>query len=93
VERETRTAWANDGGERKEPTVTEAMDVFSAGCVIAEVFLEGASLFSLSQLFKYREGEYSVEAQLSAIGDEGIRVSADQCQSSMKAYMSMSSVI
>ncbi|OAX43719.1 ARM repeat-containing protein [Rhizopogon vinicolor AM-OR11-026] len=73
VEREMRKAWTHEEGERKEPAVTEAMDVFSAGCVIAEVFLEGASLFSLSQLFKYREGEYSVEAQLSAIGDEGIR--------------------
>ncbi|KAG1737490.1 uncharacterized protein EDB91DRAFT_1140136 [Suillus paluster] len=73
AEKETRKAWANEEGERKEPMVTEAMDVFSVGCVIAEVFLEGASLFSLSQLFKYREGEYSVEAQLLAIGDEGIR--------------------
>ncbi|KAG2366341.1 hypothetical protein BDR07DRAFT_1606901 [Suillus spraguei] len=73
VEKETRKAWANEEGETKEPMVTEAMDVFSLGCVIAEVFLEGASLFSLSQLFKYREGEYSVEAQLLAIGDEGIR--------------------
>jgi len=75
AERETRKAWTDEESERKEPAVTEAMDVFSAGCVIAEVFLEGASLFSLSQLFKYREGEYSVEAQLLAIGDEGIRVS------------------
>lgn len=73
VEKETRKAWANEEGETKEPAVTEAMDVFSLGCVIAEVFLEGASLFSLSQLFKYREGEYSVEAQLLAICDEGVR--------------------
>lgn len=51
------------------------MDVFSAGCVIAEVFLEGAPLFTLSQLFKYREGEYSVDTQLAAIDDQGIRVS------------------
>ena len=55
--------------------VTEAMDVFSAGCVIAEMFLEGAPLFTLSQLFKYREGEYSVDPQLAAIDDHGIRVS------------------
>jgi len=84
AERELRRAWTNEEGERKEPAVTEAMDVFSAGCVIAEVFLEGASLFSLSQLFKYREGEYSVETQLSAIGDEGIRVSADRLLVSLK---------
>ena len=57
------------------PPVTEAMDVFSAGCVMAEMFLEGAPLFSLSQLFKYREGEYSVDTQLAAIDDHRIRVS------------------
>ncbi|KIJ16339.1 hypothetical protein PAXINDRAFT_132235 [Paxillus involutus ATCC 200175] len=62
----------DEESERKE-RVTEAMDVFSAGCVIAEMFLEGAPLFTLSQLFKYREGEYSVEAQLGAIEEEGIR--------------------
>jgi phosphoinositide-3-kinase regulatory subunit 4 len=55
--------------------VTEPMDVFSAGCLIAEMFLDGAPLFSLSQLFKYRAGEYSVDAQLAAVDDQGIRVS------------------
>ncbi|KAI0701928.1 hypothetical protein BC835DRAFT_1321753 [Cytidiella melzeri] len=58
---------------KREAKVTEAMDCFSAGCVIAELFLEGAPLFSLSQLFKYREGELNVDAQLGAIDDNGIR--------------------
>ncbi|KAH7910911.1 hypothetical protein BJ138DRAFT_1126480 [Hygrophoropsis aurantiaca] len=62
-----------DGSVRRDGKVTEAMDCFSAGCVIAEMFLEGASLFTLSQLFKYREGEYSVDGHLSAIEDEGVR--------------------
>ncbi|KAL4072222.1 hypothetical protein J3A83DRAFT_4372222 [Scleroderma citrinum] len=62
----------SSGGATEEP-VTEAMDIFSAGCVIAEMFLEGAPLFTLSQLFKYREEEYSVDGQLAAIEDEGIR--------------------
>ncbi|KAL4253381.1 Serine/threonine-protein kinase Vps15-like protein [Abortiporus biennis] len=62
-----------DGDGKKEGKVTEAMDCFSAGCVLAELFLEGAPLFTLSQLFKYREGELNVDAQLSAIDDEGIR--------------------
>ncbi|KAF9224775.1 ARM repeat-containing protein [Gyrodon lividus] len=62
---------ADEEPEMKEH-VTEAMDVFSAGCVIAEMFLEGAPLFTLSQLFKYREGEYSVDGQLASIEDEGI---------------------
>ncbi|KZT63489.1 WD40 repeat-like protein [Daedalea quercina L-15889] len=62
-----------DGEGRRDGRVTEAMDCFSAGCVIAELFLEGSPLFTLSQLFKYREGELSVEAQLSAIDDEPVK--------------------
>jgi phosphoinositide-3-kinase, regulatory subunit 4 len=54
--------------------VTEAMDVFSAGCVIAELFREGAPLFTLSQLFKYREGELNPDGLLTAIEDIGVRV-------------------
>ena len=60
---------------KRDGRVTEAMDCFSAGCVIAELFLEGAPLFTLSQLFKYREGEYKVDAHLAAIEDEGVQVS------------------
>ena len=49
------------------------MDIFSAGCVIAELFLEGP-VFTLSQLFKYRRGEYSLEhTQLNKIEDEDVR--------------------
>ncbi|TFY74461.1 hypothetical protein EWM64_g9551, partial [Hericium alpestre] len=62
-----------DGSGRKESTVTEAMDVFSAGCVIAELFREGAPLFTLSQLFKYREGELNVDGLLSTIDDVGVK--------------------
>lgn len=51
------------------------MDVFSAGCVIAELFLEGAPLFKLSQLFQYREAEFNVDQSLVPIEDEGVRVS------------------
>ncbi|KAG6380174.1 hypothetical protein JVT61DRAFT_8263 [Boletus reticuloceps] len=46
--------------------VTQPMDVFSAGCVIAEMFLE------------YREGEYTVDAHLAAIDDQGIRTMIQQ---------------
>ena len=45
------------------------------GVIITELFLEGAVLFTLSQLFKYREGEYKVVSYLAAIGDEGVQVS------------------
>ncbi|KAI4142317.1 MAG: hypothetical protein LQ340_007382, partial [Diploschistes diacapsis] len=53
--------------------VTWAMDVFSVGCVIAELFVE-SPIFSLSQLFKYRMGEYDPEAgHLIKIEDKDVR--------------------
>ncbi|KAF1846776.1 ARM repeat-containing protein [Cucurbitaria berberidis CBS 394.84] len=56
-----------------EGVVNWAMDIFSVGCVIAELFLE-APIFSLSQLFKYRQGEYNPEhSHLNKIQDANIR--------------------
>lgn len=53
--------------------VNWAMDIFSAGCVIAELFLE-SPIFTLSQMYKYRKGEYSPEhSQLAKIEDPEIR--------------------
>lgn len=54
--------------------VTEAMDVFALGCVFAELWMEGTPPFTLSQLFKYREGLYSPESYLAEIDDVEIRV-------------------
>ena len=62
-------------GEEADPDaqVTWAMDVFSAGCVIAELFLE-TPIFSLSQLFLYRKGEYDpMISHLSTIPDKDLR--------------------
>ncbi|KIY49828.1 hypothetical protein FISHEDRAFT_40447 [Fistulina hepatica ATCC 64428] len=70
--KKTRLALEDNEGHR-DGKITEAMDCFSAGCVIAELFLEGAPLFTLSQLFKYREGEYDVDAHLKSIDDAEIR--------------------
>ncbi|KAF8958945.1 hypothetical protein BDZ97DRAFT_1839964 [Flammula alnicola] len=70
--KKSKIAMENMEGKR-DGKVTEAMDCFSAGCVIAELFLEGAPLFTLSQLFKYREGEYKVDGHLAAIEDEGVQ--------------------
>ncbi|MCJ1311836.1 Serine/threonine-protein kinase [Agyrium rufum] len=53
--------------------ITWAMDVFSVGCVIAELFLE-APFLSLSQLFKYRKGDWDPQmSHLSKIDDLDIR--------------------
>ncbi|AEO66662.1 766a79ce-f745-4c85-827a-1ba35b10f13f [Thermothielavioides terrestris] len=64
-------------GEEPDPNakVTWAMDIFSAGCVIAELFLE-TRLFSLSQLFSYRKGKGDYDpfiTYLSKIPDKDLR--------------------
>ncbi|KAI1823879.1 hypothetical protein F4861DRAFT_508603 [Xylaria intraflava] len=62
-----------DPQELEGHNLTWSMDIFSAGCVIAEVFLE-TPIFSLSQMFKYRRGEYEpVISHLSRIPDQGLR--------------------
>ncbi|KAG6478579.1 serine/threonine-protein kinase VPS15-like [Zingiber officinale] len=50
-----------------------SMDIFSMGCVIAELFLEGQPLFELSQLLAYRRGQYDPSQCLEKIQDEGVR--------------------
>ena len=35
-----------------------AADVFSLGCALGELFLDGSALFDLSQLLAYRRGEH-----------------------------------
>ncbi|KAI8157694.1 putative serine/threonine-protein kinase VPS15 [Colletotrichum sp. SAR 10_70] len=62
-----------DEVDSKDAKLTWAMDVFSAGCVIAEMFLE-SPIFTLSQLYKYRKGEYDpVISQISRIPDKDLR--------------------
>uniref|UniRef100_A0A0D9VUQ3 non-specific serine/threonine protein kinase n=1 Tax=Leersia perrieri TaxID=77586 RepID=A0A0D9VUQ3_9ORYZ len=50
-----------------------SMDIFSLGCVLAELFLEGQPLFELSQLLAYRCGQYDPIHTLEKIQDTGIR--------------------
>ncbi|CCH44110.1 phosphoinositide-3-kinase, regulatory subunit [Wickerhamomyces ciferrii] len=51
--------------------ITKEMDVFSLGCAIAEIYLEGVPIFTLSQLYKYKRGEF--EPDLNVIDDPHIR--------------------
>lgn len=60
-------------GQKSQGKVTEAMDVFSLGCVIAELWRDGAPIFTLTQLFKYRAGQFDIEGPLAEIADEGVR--------------------
>ncbi|XP_071952939.1 phosphoinositide 3-kinase regulatory subunit 4-like [Antedon mediterranea] len=57
----------------KKGELTAAMDIFSTGCVIAELFTEGHAPFDLSQLLAYRSGQYSPDAILDRIEDVHIK--------------------
>ncbi|KAJ3412367.1 Serine/threonine-protein kinase [Chytridiales sp. JEL 0842] len=53
--------------------LTPAMDIFALGCTLAELFLEGHPIFTLSQLLRYRIGEYDPSADLEKIEDIHIK--------------------
>lgn len=57
------------------PALTEEMDVFSAGCVLAEMWTDGRTVFNLSELFAYRDGALGLEGILENIEDQHVRVS------------------
>lgn len=48
------------------------MDIFSVGCVIAEIFLDGKPLFDLARHQLYRKGLYNPVEMLRLIGDDEI---------------------
>ncbi|WFD23392.1 non-specific serine/threonine protein kinase [Malassezia equina] len=58
---------------RPNGRITEAMDVFSLGCVLAELWRDGTPLFTLSQLFRYRKGELDLSTMIEEIQHVGIR--------------------
>eukprot|EP01105_Mastigella_eilhardi_P019529 TRINITY_DN459_c0_g1_i1.p1 TRINITY_DN459_c0_g1~~TRINITY_DN459_c0_g1_i1.p1 ORF type:complete len:719 (-),score=185.59 TRINITY_DN459_c0_g1_i1:99-2255(-) len=61
-------------GQTPEKTGLEpTMDIFSLGCVIAELFLEGIRLFDLSQLLAYREGHYDPAPVIDRIPNKHIQ--------------------
>lgn len=64
---------ANGGGARgrKEAPLMESMDIFSAGCVIAELFIGGKPLFDLPSLLRYRTGDTTqLRNVLKKVGDQ-----------------------
>ncbi|XP_006004262.1 phosphoinositide 3-kinase regulatory subunit 4 isoform X2 [Latimeria chalumnae] len=62
-----------NNNQRTRGELKYAMDIFSAGCVIAELFTEGVPLFDLSQLLAYRKGHFSPEQVLKKIEDINVR--------------------
>jgi len=60
--------YSRDGGG-KEGQLDPSMDIFSLGCVLAEIFFDGEALFTYSQLMSYRRGDFDpgqVLAQVKA---------------------------
>ncbi|XP_054259125.1 phosphoinositide 3-kinase regulatory subunit 4 isoform X2 [Macrosteles quadrilineatus] len=57
----------------KKGDLTPAMDIFSAGCCLIELFTDGQPPFDFSQLLAYRSGEFSVDKHLEKIKDPGVR--------------------
>lgn len=55
----------------KNAELNEKMDIFSLGCTIAEILLEGLPIFTLSQLYKYKKAEFIPD--LSGIKDKYLR--------------------
>ncbi|XP_062840055.1 phosphoinositide 3-kinase regulatory subunit 4 [Anolis carolinensis] len=62
-----------NSNQRSRGELKRAMDIFSAGCVVAELFTEGVPLFDLSQLLAYRNGLFAPEQVLNKIEDRSIR--------------------
>ncbi|KAG9476081.1 hypothetical protein GDO78_002911, partial [Eleutherodactylus coqui] len=67
-----------NNNQRTRGDLKRAMDIFSAGCVIAELFTEGVPLFDLSQLLAYKKGQFSPDQVLSKIEDGSIRLLVTQ---------------
>ena len=45
--------------------MTPSMDIFSAGCVIAEIYSDGLPLFDLPKLQNYRRGGLDLAEELT----------------------------
>ncbi|OCF39322.1 VPS15 protein kinase [Kwoniella heveanensis CBS 569] len=74
-----KASTTNGGGGAEEEwgkrngRVTEEMDVFSTGCVLAEMWTDGRTVFNLSELFTYREGSVGLEGILDHIEDHKVK--------------------
>lgn len=51
--------------EDYKQALAPSMDVFSAGCVIAEILSDGIPLFDLPRLQNYRRSQYNLREELS----------------------------
>ena len=66
--------YSTSNAKNADESVTEQMDIFAAGCVIAEIYLGGEHvLFDLPSLLAYREGLYDPSEVINKIPNEGVR--------------------
>ena len=57
--------WRSPGQPPQRPeNLQPAMDVFSAGCVIAEILMDGLPLFDLARLQQFRKGTYDPREEM-----------------------------
>jgi phosphoinositide-3-kinase, regulatory subunit 4 len=50
---------------RSYSLLEKSMDIFSAGCVIAEILMDGNPLFDIEKLKKYGKGNYDPKPDLA----------------------------
>lgn len=60
---------------KRDGSIAEEMDVFSAGCVLAEMWTDGRTVFNLSELFAYRDGSLGLDGILDNLNDDQVKVS------------------
>lgn len=49
--------------------------MFSAGCVLAETWTDGRTVFNLAELYAYRNGSLGLEGILDNLEDSAVKVS------------------
>lgn len=54
-------------------------DIFSFGCVAAELFLDEKPLFDFAQLLAFRKGQYDVDSVINQIEDDRIKELVRRC--------------
>lgn len=57
--------------DRKKWKLSLSADIFSLGCVIAELYMDGEPPFTLSDLYKYKKGD--LEPNISGISDPDVQ--------------------
>ena len=67
-----------DAAPNENAKLDPKVDIFSLGCVIAQLWMDGEALFDLAGLMSYRKGETAdLREKLAQISDGNSRVPSD----------------